>query len=246
MSEGFIRLRHFVGLLTFLNGRALSASGVHQFTGEFFRHRVACAGTCRLDEPAHGQGIASISTNIYRNLIGRTTDTTGFHFNCRCCILERLLKYIERGTLLFCFNGCKRIVNNALSQAALSVQHQFIGKASHVPSLVPWIRYIWTPHDSFASWHRLPAFLKQSVRIVCRSRFIYSLPATNSYIFLINVIKHRKITDTRKGVDFDCRGFLPWQSLSDAYTRVPFHEGGGHSTLIAKERNALSAIFILA
>src|SRR5207247_8973923 len=31
MSEGFIRLRHFVGILAFLNVHALTGSGVHQF-----------------------------------------------------------------------------------------------------------------------------------------------------------------------------------------------------------------------
>ncbi len=38
MSEGFIRLRHFVGLLAFLNGHALSGSSVHQFASQFFSH----------------------------------------------------------------------------------------------------------------------------------------------------------------------------------------------------------------
>src|SRR5260221_11740369 len=70
MSEGFIRLRHFVGLLTFLYGHTLSGGSIHQFTGEFFGHRVTRTATCRLNEPAHGQGIASVAANIYRNLIG--------------------------------------------------------------------------------------------------------------------------------------------------------------------------------
>src|SRR5579859_7193829 len=103
MSEGFVGLRHLVGFLTFLNGCPLSRGGIHQFAGEFLRHRVACTGAGGLDQPAHSQGITSISANIDWNLIGRTTNTAGFYFYCRCCILERLLKYIERRALLFCF-----------------------------------------------------------------------------------------------------------------------------------------------
>src|SRR5436189_5752280 len=43
------------------------------------------------------------------------------------------------------------------------------------------------------------------------------------------------IIDTRKGVD-SIAGVISLQSLSDAYTRVPIHRNGGHSTLIAKGR----------
>src|SRR5207302_10657226 len=156
MREGFIRLRHFVGLLTFLNGRPLSCGSIHQFIGQFLRHRAARASTCRLNKPAHGQSVASISTNIERNLIGRATYTAGFHFNCRCYILKGLLKYIERGPLLSYFNSCKRIVKNALSQAALSTEHELIGKARHISAFVLGIRYIRPPYGSFASWHDLP------------------------------------------------------------------------------------------
>src|SRR5205807_1986037 len=72
-KKNFIRLRHFVDLLTFLNGRPLSCGSIHQFIGQFLRHRAACTSTCRLNKPAHGKSIASISTNIDRNLIGRAT-----------------------------------------------------------------------------------------------------------------------------------------------------------------------------
>src|SRR6266480_1238219 len=99
--------------------------------------------------------LASFS-DIDRPLIGRATYTAGFHFNCRCCILKGLLKYIERGPLLSCFNSCKRIVKNALSQAALSTEHELIGKARHISAFVLGIRYIWPPYGSFASWHDLP------------------------------------------------------------------------------------------
>src|SRR5438270_12654018 len=43
------------------------------------------------------------------------------------------------------------------------------------------------------------------------------------------------IIDTRKGVD-SIAGVISLQSLSDAYTRVPIHRNGGHSTLTAKGR----------
>src|SRR2546421_720578 len=43
------------------------------------------------------------------------------------------------------------------------------------------------------------------------------------------------ITDTRKGAD-SIAGISSLQSLSDAYTRVPIHRNGGHSTLTAKGR----------
>src|SRR2546423_11479662 len=156
MREGLVRLRHFVGLLTFFNGHTLSGGGIHQFTGKFFRHRATRTAARRLNEPAHRQCVATIPANIYRNLIGCTTDTARLYFNCRRCILKRLLKYIKRGALLLRFNVIERIVNDALCQAALPVQHQFTGEASHISALVLCIWYIWPPHDSFTSWHSLP------------------------------------------------------------------------------------------
>src|SRR6266700_3955875 len=39
MSEGFVRLRHLVGLLAFFNRISLSCGGIHQFAGKFLGHR---------------------------------------------------------------------------------------------------------------------------------------------------------------------------------------------------------------
>src|ERR1700737_3554389 len=96
MSEGFVGLRHLMGLLTFFNSCALTCRCVHQLVCQFFCHRSATTGTRGFDEPAHCQRIATIPAHIDRYLVSRATYTAWSHLDAWSGIFKRLLKDINR------------------------------------------------------------------------------------------------------------------------------------------------------
>src|SRR5712692_2600840 len=55
MSECFVRLRHSVNVVLFLNGAAAHVGGVGQFVGQLVRHSLVGPGARVLQYPADGQ-----------------------------------------------------------------------------------------------------------------------------------------------------------------------------------------------
>src|SRR5260370_27116988 len=129
MSESLVRLRHLMGLLTFLDCSSLPSSSIHQFAGKFLRHLFACACPGRINQPAHRQRIPTLPAYINRHLVSRTTDTAGFRFQRRRGLLHPPPKHIKPGALFPVFNKGKSILNDTLGPPKPSTPPSLPSKA---------------------------------------------------------------------------------------------------------------------
>jgi hypothetical protein len=90
MRECAVGFSHLVRVFTLLHGTATVVGRIHEFAGEAIDHRGLVAVAGRSDQPANGKSLAALRTNIDRNLVGCTTDTTRTNFDVRSDIVERL------------------------------------------------------------------------------------------------------------------------------------------------------------
>src|SRR3974390_2126607 len=63
-----VGISHAVSVLTLANGGAAVFGSLQQFRREPVRHGLLAAGTCRLDNPAHGQGLTPVGAHLDRHL----------------------------------------------------------------------------------------------------------------------------------------------------------------------------------
>src|SRR5438552_13044526 len=74
VAEGAVRFGHAVRILALLDGVAAVLRCVHQFTREARRHRLFRAGASRGDQPANGERLGALRTDLDRDLVGRAAD----------------------------------------------------------------------------------------------------------------------------------------------------------------------------
>ncbi len=103
VREGAVGLGHPVGVFALLDGGPTVVRGVEQLGREALDHGRFVA-LARSDQPADGQRLTALGTNIDRNLIGRTTDTARTDFDMRRNIFERLMEHGHRLLLGLAFN----------------------------------------------------------------------------------------------------------------------------------------------
>ncbi len=131
MGECFIRFRHLVGILFFLDGVALISAGRDEFGGKLLLHGMFDSGLRESNQPSNGEGDPSFRPNLDRDLIRGAAHTTRFDFEERLHIAHRLLE--DDQTILFRFlldegNG---VVEDSLGQTLLSPSEDVVDELRH-------------------------------------------------------------------------------------------------------------------
>jgi hypothetical protein len=120
VAEGFVRLRHLVGLFSTLHCGAKIVGCIHEFSGKLVNHALSSTFACRLDEPAHTEAEAALAANLNWHLIRCATNTAGLHFDQWSCIPKRKVKNLKARLVRLRLNALKRLAQDTLGQAALA------------------------------------------------------------------------------------------------------------------------------
>src|SRR5690606_13748753 len=99
MREGAVGFSHLVRVFTLLDSRATIVCCVEQLARETVDHRGLVPLARRADQPANGQCLATLRTNIDGNLIGCTTNAARTDFHVWSHVVERLMEHRD-GLLL--------------------------------------------------------------------------------------------------------------------------------------------------
>src|SRR5690349_20884333 len=126
MREGAVRVRHAVRVFALLDRVAAVVGGIHQFARETGGHgglRTAAGGG---DEPADGERLGALRTNLDRHLVGRTADAARTHLDLRGDVLQGGVEHAQRIGLGAGFDGIERTVDDALGNRLLPVVHEVV------------------------------------------------------------------------------------------------------------------------
>src|SRR5258708_33076939 len=74
MGERLVGVGHLVGVFALLHGIAAAIEGIHQLGRELLGHAVARAVARGLDDPANGERLTSLRTDLDRHLVGGAAD----------------------------------------------------------------------------------------------------------------------------------------------------------------------------
>src|ERR1044072_774276 len=91
VAEGLVGLRHLVGVLASLDGRAEAVHRVHELGGELLGHALAAALAGGLGEPAHAERQPAIAADLDRHLVGGATDAARLDLDDRGRVAQRRL-----------------------------------------------------------------------------------------------------------------------------------------------------------
>src|SRR5581483_2066574 len=91
MREGAIGLRHFVSVLTLLDGVAPVVRRIEQFARQPFSHCFFTALARGRDDPANAQRLTARGAHFDRHLVRGTADAAGAHLDRGHHVVERLL-----------------------------------------------------------------------------------------------------------------------------------------------------------
>src|SRR6185437_5028999 len=129
MGERLVGLRHAVGVLALTYRGAAVLGGVHQLVCQAKRHGLLGAIAGRLDDPAHGQCLATRGANFNRYLVSGATDTARLHFHHRLHVVERRGQHLDRLASLLAGllrDAIERTVDDALRGGLLAVLHHHV------------------------------------------------------------------------------------------------------------------------
>src|SRR4029077_19555000 len=116
-------------------------------------HRFSRTLTCLADQPAQGQGSATVRTNFHWNLIRLATDTAGPHFDGGHHVLHCLLENFEGGNAGFLLGDLHRAVENSFGYAFLAVEHHPVDEPLDELGAVDWVRQNNSLCGGSFSWH---------------------------------------------------------------------------------------------
>src|SRR5690606_28865592 len=101
---------------------------VEQFTGKTINHGLFIARTSGIDQPANSQSLTTLSANINRNLVSRTTNTARTHFKMRSDIVESLMEHANGLLLGLLLHAIQRTIYDAFSNRLTTGIHDGIHK----------------------------------------------------------------------------------------------------------------------
>ena len=96
MGESFVGLRHFMGVLPFLDGRSGIVEGVQQLTRQRACHRLSAFRSGESGDPPESQSHLSGCVDFHRYLVGGSTDPPAFDFQSGFDVFESLEENLER------------------------------------------------------------------------------------------------------------------------------------------------------
>src|SRR4051794_7633913 len=96
MAERAVRLRHAVRVFPLLHRIAAVLRSIHELAGKARRHGFFRPGASRRDQPANGERLSALRTNLDRDLVGRTADAAAADLDARLHIVERIVEHADR------------------------------------------------------------------------------------------------------------------------------------------------------
>src|SRR5688572_4995244 len=126
MREGLVGLRHPVDVVLLLVRPALLVQRVHELAGELRRHALLAPIAGILNDPAQGQRPRPALRHLDGHLIVRAPDTPGANLEHRRDALHRLLEHLELWLARLLGRDRERVVDRALGDRLLAVQHEAV------------------------------------------------------------------------------------------------------------------------
>src|SRR3989344_4723820 len=127
VAEGPVGLGHLVGVLALLHRGAAVVRGVEQFGGQLLGHGVFAAVAGGVDQPADGQGAATVGTDLDRHLVGGAADATRPDLDRRGDVVERGVEGLDRGLLILLVGeDVEGAVDDVLGDGLLALVHHVI------------------------------------------------------------------------------------------------------------------------
>ena len=88
--------------------------------------RETIARERRRDEPANGESLTALRTNIDRHLVGSTTDAARTDFDARLHVVERVVEDLQRLLLEPGLDGFESAIDDAFGDGLLAVEHDAV------------------------------------------------------------------------------------------------------------------------
>ena len=99
-------------------------SGVHELAGELRRHALLATVAGVLHDPAQRERARAPLRHLDGNLVVRATDAARANLEHRRDALHRLLEHLELRLAGLLGGDCERVVDGALGDRLLAVQHE--------------------------------------------------------------------------------------------------------------------------
>ena len=160
MSKGPIGLRHFMSIVAFFNGVALTGGSVLKFSGECVFHGNIFTTLGVTDDPAHREGDLAACGDFHWDLVSGATDAAGFSFKAGLYVFERLVESLERVDHVGIFAGLfDCVVDNLFGQGLFTAHHDGADQLGHDGTSVAGVDAFLLFNYSTTSGHRLFLFL---------------------------------------------------------------------------------------
>src|SRR5690606_19224758 len=115
MRECAVSICHAVRVFTLLHSSSAVIGCIKKFAGKALDHRLLIAATSGSNQPTDRESLATLRTDINRNLVSCTTNTARAHFKVRSNIIQSLMENVHRLLLRLFTHLIKRAINNAFS-----------------------------------------------------------------------------------------------------------------------------------
>ena len=140
MSKRLVRFCHSVRLFFLFESAAGAALCIDDFCCKALRHGLFAAGSGILSHPTQTEGLAALSTNLHRYLIGRTADAARFYLKYGHDVLKSFGENFERIETRLLFNNLECVVHDLLCDTLLAVKHDVIDELCYKLGIVKRIR----------------------------------------------------------------------------------------------------------
>ena len=140
VSEGLVRIRHAVGVLTLGDCGTFFAVRCHQFICQLRCGSSALLITDGTEDPTEGQRLLAVLVDLHGNLVGSTTDPLGSNFDVRFHVLDRLFENFDGSTVLDLLRDLiECVVEDVVGNGLLAIVHQAIDELGNQQRVVSWI-----------------------------------------------------------------------------------------------------------
>src|SRR4051812_24918148 len=122
MRERTVGISHLVRVFALLDGATTVVGCIEKLAGQAIDHRRFIALASGSDQPANCEGLATLRTNIYRNLVRSTTNAARTDFDVRSDVIKSGVENDQRLLLGSALYGVERTIDNAFSDGLLAVE----------------------------------------------------------------------------------------------------------------------------
>src|SRR6185437_11929497 len=113
-------------VLPLLHRIAAVLRSIHELAREAGRHRLLRAGARRGDEPADGERLGALRTDLDRHLVSGAADAAAADLDAGLHIVERVVKHAQRLNLHARLDIVERTIDDSFGNRFLPVEHDGI------------------------------------------------------------------------------------------------------------------------